>query len=89
MWDTLRAYGVEHPEEPIDATRYDEKDLSSGLIIDITADQFEDFDEPVYVGRLNHFHSSFTFVDAHDYEGFQDNRRLDRLYMIIMKYLVE
>ena len=65
---------------------YNETDLSNGLIIDITADQFEDFDEPVYVGGLDYFHNSFVFVQAHDYEGLE-NGRLYHLYMTIKSYL--
>ena len=86
VWDVLKEYGVDHPEAPIDVTKYNETDLSNGLIIDITADQFEDFDEPVYVGGLDYFHNSFVFVQAHDYEGLGDGR-LHHLYMTITSYL--
>ena len=40
MSSVLANYGVEHPEDEIDITRYKEDDLCDGLIIDITADQF-------------------------------------------------
>ena len=86
VWDSLRAYGVKNPEEPIDVTRYEETDLSDGLIIDITADQFDDFNEPVYVGGMDSFHNSFEFNQAHDYNELGDGRLRD-LYNKTAPYL--
>jgi len=86
VWDALRTYGVENPEDPIDVTKYEEDDLTHGLIIDITADQFDDFDESVYVGKANGFHKSFEFSQANDYNGLSDGR-LRSLYQIVEQYL--
>ncbi len=82
----LNAYGVERSENSNDVTGYEEDDLSEGLIIDITADQFEDYDEPVYVGAADSFHRSFEFIQAHEYESLRDER-LQNLYRIIEKNL--
>ena len=87
LHDVLEGYGVENPEKEVDITRYEEDDLHNGLIIDITADQFADYDIPVYVGSLDPFHQSFDFVQAHDYAGELGNRRLETLYKSIKEYL--
>lgn len=86
IWSTLASYGVEHPEKPIDNTRYEEINLKDGLIIDITADQFADYDIPVYVGKIDSFHREFDFIQAHDYESL-GSARLYRLYKTIKLYL--
>lgn len=83
---TLEGYGVEHADQPTVITRYEEADLESGTIIDITGDQFSDYDIPVYVGEMDSFHQEFEFSFAHDYEGLNDVR-LSRLYRKIVKYL--
>lgn len=84
--DVVARYGVEHPEQSVDITRYEFEDLQDGLIIDITGDQFEDYDNPVHVGLLDSFHQSFDFNQAHDYDGINDER-LWGLYRIISRYL--
>ena len=88
MVPILEEYGVEHPENEIDITRYKQEDLYNGLIIDITADQFNDFDDPVFVGYQNNdsFHRSFDFDRAYDYDRLKDER-LRNLYQIIMDYI--
>ena len=86
LCSTLRGYGVENPEGPIDVTRYEAEDLQQGLIIDITADQFPDCSLPVYVGYLDPFHESFEFREAHDYDGLNDPR-MKSLYRIVGAYL--
>ena len=53
LWSTLKSYGMGNPEEPIHFTKYGRADLSDGLIIDITGDQFEDYFERVYVGKMD------------------------------------
>lgn len=78
-------YGVQQPEEEVDITRYEEKDLEKGLIIDITGDQFDDYEEPVYVGYVDSFHRSFDFIQAHDYDGLNDGR-LYCLYRMIEQF---
>ena len=82
----VAGYGVQQPEEEIDITRYDAKDLEKGLIIDITGDQFEDYGVPVYVGRVDAFHLSFDYIQAHDYEGLNDGR-LYSLYRMIEQFI--
>ena len=56
--DIVAQYGVENPEKEIDQTRYEAEDLKGGLIIDITGDQFDDYDIPIYVGYLDRFHQT-------------------------------
>lgn len=65
---------------------YEEKNITKGLIIDITSDQFDDFDIPVYVDGMSPFHKSFDFISATEHDGFLDER-LSRFYHIIEKYL--
>lgn len=86
--DIVAGYGVEHPDQEVDITRYEFEDLQSGLIIDITGDQFVDYDIPVYVGYLDQFHKTFNFNQAHDYDGLNDGR-LCGLYRTISAYLEE
>lgn len=69
---------------PIDITRYKARDLTYGLVIDITADQFG---EPsVYVGIRNSFYKRFTFDFAHVCKGVE-NYRQGNLYSLIASYL--
>ena len=71
-------------DEPIEDTRYRARDLTNGLVIDITADQFG---EPsVYVGNRNAFYRKFTFREAHICEGV-DDFRLRSLYRAISSFL--
>ena len=82
MPDELRiAYGEEKPNGPIDISKCEGSDLSNGILIDITADQFGQ--APLYVGPMDPFHQKFTFNFAHDYNGF-GNDRLSHLYDLIM-----
>lgn len=39
-----------------------EHDLNNGLIIDITSDQFDDCENPVYIGQMDDFHQTFDFI---------------------------
>ena len=71
---------------PVAIINYKQTDLTNGLIIDITGDQFEDYDIPVYVGKIDNFHRSFKLVAAHDYEG-MNGGRLFGLYQKIKEYL--
>lgn len=88
MWETLKSYGMEEPEKTLETSHYTETDLENGLIIDITADQFPDYDISVYVGMMDSFHKQFDFKQAHDYGGLNDlNGRLERLYSVIDRYL--
>jgi hypothetical protein len=86
LHSVLAGYGVQNPEKEVDITRYEEDDLHKGLIIDITADQFDDYDISVYVGYQDSFHQSFDFAEAHDYDGLNDGR-LYSLYRTIKGYL--
>lgn len=91
LWtEELRAlvaqYSAEDLEEEDYQTRYGADDLQAGLIIDITADQFDDYDIPVYVGHLDEFHQSFEFNEASDYDGLNNGRLCD-LYEKIERYL--
>lgn len=86
MSSVLASYGVENPEDEIDITGYKDADLCNGLIIDITSDQFYDYDISVYVGFQDSFHLSFDFRHAHDYDGLCGSR-MRRLYSIIEEYI--
>ena len=90
MWETLRSYGMKYPEKSIDTTHYEKSDLENGLIIDITADQYPDYDIPVYVDLIDPFHEHYNFIQAHDYCGLNDlDRRLEKLYRTIEKCILE
>ena len=65
---------------------YEEKNIISGLMIDITGDQFGQI--PVYIDYMNDFYRQFYFCDAHDYQGLS-NSRLQDLYEIINDYIEE
>lgn len=79
----LGQYGGE-VSGPIDITRYKARDLTYGLVIDITADQFG---EPsVYVGKRNDFYLKFTFDFAHVCNR-ADDYRLRGLYNSIATFL--
>ena len=82
----IAEYGVEHPEMEVVITNYEADDLKDGLIIDITADQFDDFNIPVYVGYIDSFHQTFELRQARDYDGLADERLIN-LYREIEKYL--
>ena len=83
--DILNLYSGGQFSEPIDGTRYEETHLQDGLIIDITGDQFQDYNCPVYVGNGDPFHQSFNFRQAHDYEGLND----ERLYSLYETIIIE
>lgn len=69
---------------PIEDISYKARDLTNGLVIDITADQFG---EPsVYVGKRNEFYRKFAFRDAHICDGVY-NDRLRNLYRTIVSFL--
>ena len=82
--ELLGQYGGEI-DRVIEDTRYKARDLTNGLIIDITADQFGEI--PVYVGARNIFYRKFTFRDAHICGGV-NNKRLSNLYRNISQFLL-
>lgn len=61
---------------------YYKEDIENGLIIDITADQFNDFKEKVFVGCDSTFHKSFDFRGAYENDGINDERLLNLYYII-------
>ena len=71
-------------DESTDCTTYTARDLTNGLIIDITADQFGE--TSVYVGNRNDFYKRFTFRDAHVCNGAHEYR-LNKLYQEIATFL--
>ena len=79
-------YKSNESEDKTDILRYEEKDLYDGLIIDITSDQFDDYDVPVYVGYMDEFHQSFDFIQAWDYYELCGTR-LKKIYRIIEGYI--
>lgn len=84
--NAMNRYGADLFRQEEEATRYSEMDLEKGLIIDITADQFDDYDISVYVGYSNPFHYTFDFKEAQDYDGLK-SERLENLYKKIEKFL--
>ena len=82
----LVSYGGDESFDSSGDARYEESDLINGMILDITADQFDQ--PPVYIGYMDEFHSRFAFQFAHDCEGVGDNSRLCGLYRTIMRYIV-
>ena len=84
--DVLKQYSGGNYNEKEGYIHYEKKDVSEGLIIDITADQFDDFNDPVYVGYETQFHSSFSFVSATEHDGLSDGR-LITFYAIVEEYL--
>lgn len=69
---------------PIEDSRYKARDLTNGLVIDITADQFGG--PSVYVGERNAFYRRYTFHSAHICSGVSDKRLRD-LYRNIACFL--
>lgn len=67
-------------------TKYEIDDFADATIVDITADQFPDFEIPVFVGPMGLFQYSFEFRNAHIVEG-MGSARLERLYQRIKQYL--
>ena len=70
----------------IEDTSYKARDLTYGLVIDITADQFGG--PSVYVGERNGFYRKHTFRRAYICGGASD-ARLRNLYRKIVNYLPE
>lgn len=81
----LLSYGCDVPDGPIETTKYEETDIVNGIILDLTADQFNQQD--IYVGHINHFYKQFRFESAHIHNGFGDNIRLEKLYRIILEHI--
>lgn len=83
MQSTLQRYGMNNTHI---GDNYSYEDVKNGLIIDITGDQFDDYDSPVFVGNMDEFHASFDFRGATDLskEGYPYEKRI---YSIIEKYL--
>ena len=96
--EIMIGYGAQENEAINDDMRYEENDICDGVIIDITADQFVNYDKSVYVGEMDAFHKLFKFDYAHDFKSFeikeisslsevQEDNTLENLYKIIEKYL--
>lgn len=78
----IGSYAPVDLEQLDNSPRYVFSDLENGLAIDITADQFPDFNEPVFVGKMGRFHKSFDFSEAEEFTGLKMDR-LKKLYQII------
>ena len=68
----------------IKKSEYDEKDLSDGLIVDITGNQFDGI--PVYVDYICDFYKRYAFQFANDFTEMK-SRRLRKIYKIILQYI--
>lgn len=75
-------YSSDINDGTINIARYEEDDLSAGLIIDITGDQFGEI--PIFVDYMDGFHRKYEFRAAHDFEYLEDGR-LYRIYRMIVK----
>lgn len=84
--DLISIYRNQDFEAGTQTIHYKEHDLYDGLIIDITSDQFDDYDISVYVGYMDVFHQSFDFLQAIDFDGIYC-KRLENLYGIIEAYI--
>ena len=73
--------------------RYEKKCFEESIIIDITGDQFDDYDESVYVGCFDRFRDGFAFLEATDFEGMctlneECQKRMYKIYETIMQYML-
>ena len=66
------------------AAEYQYCDLEEGIIVDITADQFDE--SPIFVGYIDDFHKKYEFDSAHESNYELTDVDLNR-YSIIEKYL--
>lgn len=82
--EILKRYSNNWTDGPTENIYYDETDIVEGLIIDITADQFDNV--PIYMGYMDRIHARFSFESATDYD-YLGNDRLNELYSIIIKFL--
>lgn len=84
--DALVDYGINLQDDTINKSIYVNDDLINGTIIDITGDQFPEYNKRVYVGPKDDFHKAFDFVEA-DVINEIPNERLYMLYRIIEKFI--
>ena len=82
--NVLNLYSNGSYNAPITVANYEESDISDGLIIDITADQFGE--EPIYIDYISDFYRQFEFVSANDFNGLGSSR-LRNIYQIILQYI--
>lgn len=82
--NVLNSYSNGSYNAPIMVANYEESDISDGLIIDITADQFGK--KPIYVDYISDFYRQFEFVSANDFNGLGSSR-LRNIYQIILQYI--
>ncbi len=78
----IKQYNPNPLDTPIKNYQYCENDISNGLIVDTTSDQF--FENPVYVGYYCDEYKRFEFRCAEDFDGLQNNRERE-LYQKILK----
>lgn len=67
---------------------YSKENLASALIIDITADQYENYYSTIYIGFFDDFHDGFDCRIAQDFDGLGEGR-LSNLYDLIEPYIKE
>jgi len=84
--DVWNSYSSDADNTRIDISHYTENDIGSGLIVDITSDQFGE--SPVYVGYSCDFYRRFEFQEAGDYNDL-GNYRLRSIYHKTLQYLAE
>lgn len=82
--NVMNSYSNDAYNVPIDVSNYTENDVAEGLIVDITADQFEE--SPVYVNYIYDFYRQFDFRSANDFTELGSDR-LRNIYQTILRYL--
>ena len=80
----LGKYGGGSSESFRESNCYEEQNIKNGLIIDITADQFDGV--PIYVDYICDFYRQFEFRSANDFTGL-GSARLRKIYQTILQYL--
>ena len=79
--DIYNSYSGGTYNGPIDVTRYEERDLIDGVIIDITGDQFGE--EPIFFGCMDSHHKKYEFIQAYEFKRLTDERLCEIYRMII------
>lgn len=90
--DIMSGYAGRKLDNVLKNERYEEECFGNCTIVDITGDQFTDYDKPVYVGPFDTFHRSFEFREAVDFLGLTSleempQKQLVELFDMIIRYI--
>lgn len=89
---TKQGNGVYRDNNPYNTTNHAWLILENGIMIDITADQFDffaEYAEGVYVGRENYFYRNLEDRRCYENYDISQNTRLWNDYQIIMNHVSE